>query len=135
MTTTPVVLNFSHPLTAAHLADLQARLGAPVEERRFTVQVPAQMSLAQAAWNLVDQVGLDGTAWQGRPILIVVPGLAPLAACLLAELHGRCGYFPACVVIRPDPKGMPGTFVVAEVLDLQGVRYRSREQREGAGLS
>jgi hypothetical protein len=48
---------------------------------------------------------------------------------LLAELHGRCGYFPAAVRLRPVPDSVPPRFEVAEIVNLQAVREKARGRR------
>ena len=42
----------------------------------------------------------------------------PEVVALLAELHGRCGYFPAHVRTRPVQGSIPPQYEVAEVMDL-----------------
>ncbi|CAM4079090.1 CRISPR-associated protein Csx15 [Deinococcus marmoris] len=126
---TALILNFSHPLTPRQQQDLGERFG-PAEERRIPVHVPDGQSLKDAARGLLDRADLTSEEWQTRPLLLIVPGLAPLTACLLADLHGRCGYFPGLVVIRPDPEGIPGTFHVSETVNLQEIRQGSRSRRD-----
>lgn len=125
---TTLILNFSHPLTPRQQQDLDERFG-PAEERRIPVHVAEGESLKDAARVLLDRANLSPDEWQTRPLLLVVPGLATLTACVLADLHGRCGYFPGLVVIRPDPGGIPGTFNVSETVNLQDVRQSSRTRR------
>jgi len=48
---------------------------------------------------------------------------------LLAELHGRCGYFPPCIRLRPAQGPVPPQYEVAEVLNLQAVRDAARQKR------
>jgi hypothetical protein len=62
-------------------------------------------------------------------LLVVPPALNFSAVALLAELHGRCGYFPACLRLRPVAGARPPRYEVAEVLDLQAVRDRARQGR------
>jgi hypothetical protein len=45
-----------------------------------------------------------------------------IAATLLAELHGRMGYFPTILRLKPIPNSTPPQFQVAEVINLQAVR-------------
>lgn len=44
----------------------------------------------------------------------------------LAELHGRCGYFPAHLRLWPKGGSIPPRCEAAEVLDLQAVRDTAR---------
>jgi len=48
---------------------------------------------------------------------------------VLAELHGRCGYFPSILRLKPVAGSTPPRFEVAETVNLQAVRDTSREAR------
>ena len=61
------------------------------------------------------------THWRAQAIVVAV--------VLLAELHGRCGYFPSCVRMRPVSGARPPRYQAAEVLDLQAVRDGARGKR------
>jgi len=62
-------------------------------------------------------------------LLVVLPSLNFIAAALLAELHGRMGYFPPIVRTRPVADVLPRRYEVAEILDLQSIREQARKQR------
>ncbi len=51
---------------------------------------------------------------------------APGALCLLSELHGRIGHFPALVRLRPCPHCNPVVYAVAELINLQALRDAAR---------
>jgi hypothetical protein len=125
----PILLNFSHPLTPRQLQEIEVRTGCSFTQRQIPVHVPNGHSLADTARAVLDSVALSGDEWQTSPLLIVVPGLAPLTACLMAELHGRCGYFPTIIVVRPDHEGSAGTFRVTEIVNLSTVRTDARQRR------
>jgi hypothetical protein len=57
------------------------------------------------------------------------PGLAPATAALLAELHGRMGYFPSILRLRPVSGTTPTRYEVAEIINLQALRDAARLQR------
>lgn len=78
---------------------------------------------------LADALGLSSTQWQTEPILVNLPALAPIAAVLIAELHGRMGYFPAIFRVRPVADSTPPVYEVAEIINLQAVRDMARERR------
>ena len=84
---------------------------------------------AEQVGELVDALGLSPAQWQTEPILVNLPALAPIAAVLIAELHGRTGYFPAIVRVRPLAGSTPPSYEVAEIINLQGVRDAARERR------
>lgn len=125
-----LVLNFSHPLTPTQLAQLEALTGATVER---VIAAPAQFDTGQPfvpqVQALLAQVPLSAEEWQTTPLLIVPPALNFITAVLLAELHGRMGYFPPIVRLRPVPESLPPRFEVAEVINLQAVREQARTQR------
>lgn len=125
-----LVLNFSHPLTADHLTQLQALTGRAVER---VVDVPVQfdvmVSFVAQIGALVDGIGLSSVEWQTTPILVNPPALNFITAVLLAELHGRMGYFPPMMRLRPVSDSLPPRFEVAEVINLQAVREDARLRR------
>ncbi len=125
-----ILLNFSHPLTPAQLSQLEALIGAGVER---VIAVPVQFDTAQPfvpqVATMLAQVSLAAEEWQTLPFLVVPPALNFITAVLLAELHGRMGYFPAIVRLRPVAESVPPRFEVAEVLNLQTVRENARARR------
>lgn len=130
-----ILLNFAHPLTDEHLAQIEALTGQPVE--RVVVidsQIDTQQPLAPQIVAMADAAGLTPEEWQTAPLLINPPALNFSAVALLAELHGRMGYFPPCLRMRPvvDEQGnrvVPPRFEVAEVLNLQALRDEARQRR------
>ena len=125
-----ILLNLSHTLTPAHLAQLESLTGQPVERVvEVSSQVDVQQPLAPQITALADAAGLSPAEWQTLPLLVNPPALNFSAAVLLAELHGRCGYFPPCVRLRPIEGSLPRQFEVAEILDLQAVREEARQRR------
>ena len=125
-----IIINFSHPLTEEQLAQIEALAGQKVER---VIEVPTQLDpeapFAPQVMELVEKVGLSPKEWQTLPILINPPSLNAIAVILLAELHGRMGYFPTIIRLRPVPNAIPPRFEVAELINLQAVRDRAREQR------
>jgi hypothetical protein len=47
----------------------------------------------------------------------------------LAELHGRMGYFPPILRLRPVEGAIPPRFEVAEIINLQALRDAARKER------
>lgn len=125
-----ILINFSHPLTPEQRAQVEQLTGANVEQ---VIAVPAQFDAQQPFVSQVQamlaQVPLTAAEWQTAPLLVVPPALNFITAVLLAELHGRMGYFPAIVRLRPVAESVPPRFEVAEVINLQAVRERARTQR------
>ena len=127
-----IVVNFAHPLTPGHLQRLEEITSSKVE-RVLDVpsQVDVQQPLVPQIVALVEAAGLSPAEWQTRPLLVVLPSLNYSAAALLAELHGRLGYFPAVVRLRPVAGSMVQQFEVAEIVNLQAVREAARGRRIG----
>ncbi len=125
-----LILNYSHPLTPDQLSQLEALTGAPVAEVR---EIPAQLELdapfAEQATALADAGGLSPAQWQTEPVLLILPALNFAAAALLAELHGRMGYFPPIVRLRPIEGALPPRYEVAEIVNLQALRDAARKRR------
>ncbi len=125
-----LLLNFSHPLTPAMRAQIEALAGEAVgREIAVLPQFDEQQPFAQQVSALLAGVQLSPEEWQTEPILVVLPSLNFIAALLLAELHGRMGYFPTAVRTRPAGDGLPRRYEVAELLDLQGAREAARRRR------
>jgi hypothetical protein len=124
-----ILLNYAHPLTADQLARLAELIGGTPELRDIVVHIDRSRPLAEVAHELADAAGLDGTAWQTTPLLINPPGLTSLALALLSEIHGRCGYFPPIINLRPVAGSLPPRFEVAEIANLQAIREAARTRR------
>lgn len=125
-----ILLNFSHPLTSDHVQQIEVLTGRKVE-RVIEVhsQVDLQQPLTPQVTALVEQTGLSPAEWQTLPLLVNPPSLNFIAVVLLAELHGRCGYFPAHLRLRPVQGSLPLQYEVTEVLDLQALRDVARRRR------
>jgi hypothetical protein len=124
-----LLLNYAHPLTDDQRARLAELLGAAPEVRDIASQVDRALPLAQAAAALADAAGLAPEAWQTTELALNPPALAPVAMALLAELHGRCGYFVPVLNIRPVAGALPPRYELAEVVALQGLRDAARARR------
>lgn len=125
-----ILLNFSHPLTAEHLAQVEALAGqAPERVVDVPVRIKPNLPLADQIVKIADQAGLSLEEWQTLALVVNLPGYALAAAALLAELHGRTGYFPTVLWIRPVADSTPPRFEVTEVINLQSVRDTARARR------
>lgn len=125
-----LVVNFSHPLTANQITRIETLAGQPVER---VLDAPAQFDNAlpflPQVVALVDSAGLTAADWQTVPLVIVPPALSFISVALLAELHGRMGYFPTCARLRPVAGSAPPQFEVAELLPLNEAREAARRRR------
>ena len=126
-----VLLNFSHPITEAQRAQIETLTGNAVDREISALpQFDEQQPFVPQLHDLLSELPLTPAEWQGEPILVVLPSLNFIAAALLAELHGRMGYFPSVVRIRPVAGPLPRLYEVAEILDLQGIRESARLRRQ-----
>jgi hypothetical protein len=125
-----ILLNFSHPLTDEQLGRIRELTGQPVERvlalpAQFDHQLPFEAQLD----TVLAQVDLTPDQWQTASILINPPSLNFITALVLAELHGRMGYFPPIVRLRPIADALPPRYEVAEILNLQRTRDAARLKR------
>lgn len=124
------ILNFSHPLTADHLARIEALAGLKVSAvQDIRVQFDPAADFVSQVVALVNGLNISPEAWQTAGYLIVLPSLNYIAAVLLAELHGRMGRFPAILRQRPVADALVTTYEVAEIINLDTVRNAARTRR------
>ena len=125
-----ILLNFAHPLTAAQRASVERCSGQALER---VIEVKTQLDhdqpFAAQVRQMVEAVGLSSEEWQTLPLVVNLPSLNVIAALVVAELHGRCGYFPAVLRLKPVPDTTPPQFAVAEIVNLQVVRDAARHTR------
>ena len=125
------IINFTHPLTEEQLAQIDKIAGKKTAKvTQITSQIDTNRLLVEQVEAMVEEVGLTAEEWQSLPLLINLPSLNYSTAVMLALLHGRMGYFPATIRLRPVTGAIPLRFEVAEIVNLQEVRERGRVQRE-----
>lgn len=124
-----LALNFSHPLTETNITELCTIVGIDsLEVRNIKVQLTLNDPFVPQVKAIVDSVGLTPTEWQTEQIIINLPGMSPATAILLAELHGKMGYFPTIMRLS-STQVAPPVFSVVEVIGLQNVRNEARKER------
>ena len=125
-----ILINFAHPLTSDHLKQIERLTNQSVVRM---IEIPAdidpQKEICLQVVELIEQTGLSSTEWQTYPLLVNPPSLNFIAITLLAELHGRCGYFPAHLRMRPVEGSVPIEYEAAEILNLQAIRENARRTR------
>jgi hypothetical protein len=124
------LLNFSHPLTDAQRHQIEALTNQQIHNlHEVSTQFDEQTAFTPQLEKLMAHIDLTSAQWQSEPILVVLPSLNFIAAMLLAELHGRMGYFPPVVRTRPVAGYVPRRYEIAEILDLQTIREQARCKR------
>ena len=124
------ILNFSHPLTETQIAKIEELAGKKISGViNIDSQIDTTKSIEEQIAEMLDRTGLTSEDWQTKTLLINLPSLNYSAAALLAQLHGRIGYFPSILRLRPVTDGITPRFEPAEILNLQAMRERAREKR------
>ncbi len=125
-----IVVNFSHPLTPEQRDQIAALAARPIDR---VIDIPTHFDDAQPfapqVAALVELAGLTPEEWQTLPLLVNPPAYSPIAAVLLAHLHGLCGFFPTILRLRAKPGSVPTAFECVELLGLQSVRDVTRTSR------
>lgn len=127
---TMILINFSHPLSKEQICQIENLTNMTIEE---VISIPVQFDnykpfLPQLE-ALVAQIPLSAEALQTETIILNLPSLNFITALLLAELHGRMGYFPTILRLRPISNCTPPHYEIAELLNLQDVRDHARKKR------
>ena len=121
------LVNFSHPITSAQQAEIAAALDRPLDR---ILDIPTQFDqgrpFVEQTIALLSQVDID---WETAPLLVNLPAYAPIAAIVLAQLHGLTGHFPAIMRLRPVDGAIPTCYELAEVVPLDRMREAARENR------
>ena len=125
-----ILLNFSHPLTRAQIDQVRAMTDASdVHVIDLPVQFDNDQPFEPQLASLAAQIPLSTAELQGEPILVNPPSLNFITAMLLAELHGRMGYFPPILRLRPVRDSLPPRFELAEIINLNALRESARRKR------
>lgn len=125
-----ILLNFSHPLTTEQLDSIRTLTAQEeIEVRDVRVQLEPQGDFVVQLCAFAEAARIAPHTWQTERILVNPPALNFIAAGLLAELHGRMGYFPPILRLRPIPGAMPPRYEVAEIVNLQAIRDEARHRR------
>ena len=130
-----IVLNFHQPLTSPNHEQLEKATQARVVEiivpfSGLPIRLSEDRSFVEEARRLADEMQLTPEEWRTLPLVVNLPGLAPLAALLLAELQGRMSRLPTIIRMRPVPNDRT-VFEVADVIELQRVRDSAQEWAAG----
>ena len=127
-----IILNFSgHPVLPGQLKAIEKILqwpspqvidvpvGTVAEDRNFIANIV----------KAIEKLDLSPVQWQASSIVALPAGYSAIWSVVLAEIHGRLGYFPDVVHLRPSSPVSEEKFEVAEIMNLRQVRHASREKR------
>jgi hypothetical protein len=124
------IINFAHPLTNEQLQEIKALTKTEITAiLDINSQISAEKPLAPQIEKMLDSTGLSSQEWQTSTLLINLPSLNYSAATLLAQLHGRMGYFPPVLRLQPLTEKIPLRYAVTEILNLQAIREHARKKR------
>lgn len=125
-----ILINFSHPLTAEQTSQVEKLAKQTIQQ---VISIPVQFDNTQSFLpqleTLVEQIPLSSETLQTESIIVNPPSLNFITALLLAELHGRIGYFPTILRLRPVSESIPPSYEIGELLNLQEVRDHARKKR------
>ena len=127
-----VVLNFSgHPVLPGQKQAIERIMQWPSSEVVTVAlgNVPEDHKFVATIEKAIEQIKLSSDQWQTTPLVVIPAGYAAVWSVVLAELHGRLGYFPDVVRLRPAAPGSCEKFEVADVINLREVRHQSRDKR------
>jgi len=132
-----MILNFSHPFTSDQKTQLERLLNISEEVQYLDIPVGFDplLPFTPQIRDLLDRINLSPDEWQTQAVIINPPSYNYAALTLFAELHGRMGYFPSIIRIRPVPESNPPRYEIAEVINLQAVRDQARQNRISGGVS
>lgn len=126
--TPSTVINLSaHPLNDKQRGQIQQEDIYIEEEIYYPLHFqppPIRPQIEEA----IEKIGLTLEEWQGNSIVLIVPGLAPASAALLAYVHGLRGGFPKVLWIGPHQTDA-GQYVIKELVRLQEIRDIARTLR------
>jgi len=96
---------------------------------KIECQLDVNTDFGNQVADLADACNLTPDEWQTQRIIVNPPALSTAATLLLAELHGRCGYYPPVLRLKQESGTMPPRYVLAEILDVNSQRQNARKRR------
>jgi len=127
-----LLLNFSHPITSEQQAQIEGLVERPLER---IIALPTHFDQSQPFLpqlrEVLKMVTFTPEEWQTAPIIVNLPSYNYIAALVLVELHGRMGYFPPILRLKPVEGAIPPRFEVAEVINLQTAHDETARKERG----
>lgn len=125
------LLNFAHPITPEQQGQIEDLLNKRLDlnlSKQIDTKFKHEESYEHQCKALIARVGFTAQEWQSLPLLINPPSFVPGTLCLISQLHGLMRHFPTVLRLRPVTVDGSQTYVVAEILNLQEIRDRARDQ-------
>lgn len=125
-----ILINFSHPLTESQKRQIQELSGHSLEKIiSLKPHFDEQENFVKQVQALLGEIPLSAQRWQTEAIVINPPALNFITAMVLSDLHGRMGYFPPILRMRPIKDSLTPRYEVAEIINLQELRSLARKSR------
>lgn len=121
------ILNFHHPLTKEQIQKIEKMLNKPIAEIvPLNTHLDESRPFRPQLCDLITAAKISSESLQHGEYIINLPGYAPAAAVLIAELHGRMGHFPTVIRLKKVEGSLPPVFDVEEIVNLQAIRDEAR---------
>lgn len=131
-TTSRLVMNFSgHPVLPGQKIAIEGFMHWASSDVINVVlgNIPEDHTFSASITQAIERTGLSPMEWQSTPLVVIPAGYSAIWSVVLTDLHGRLGYFPDVVRLRPAPSGSAEKFEVAEIMNLATIRHISRQKR------
>jgi hypothetical protein len=117
-----ILINFGAAFRPLQIAQAEALLHEPITRViDLSIKVDPDQEMLPQFKKSMAKLKLNDTDLCAEPVVINLPNQNYLAVMVLAELHGRMGYFPPILRARMKSSGLLPYYEVAEVIDLQAM--------------
>jgi len=103
----------------------EGAVAEPIEVFDLEGEYDVNRPLSKQVVELVNKVPLSPQQWGQTSLMVYAPTPIVFASAVVAEMHGRMGYFPTACHTRELPNG----HAYFEFVNLQEVRNQARTRR------